>query len=307
MNRSPRQPNRSHRQPSGLSFSSRPVSRRDVGSINDAESTGVGGQGLNTPPTDDESPNSTILPGRSSQELNSNPITRTTNLTAPNRHSNPFNQDAVGPSSNNHHVYDSSQQASRSSGELNRSLTPEPDFPPPRYSQDFSERHTSLNQSVPQAPVVSDIQQYIQDSLQPNQGDLEPEVVNDENDIDVAWDLVLPLIQPPSNLSPASGFDSIFNIRDLVGATQDGATAEMLHNYLANFEKQTISRVINDDVDRYPAMFYAVATNEERVIRLWVKCGGDLNAIDEYSGVPLLAFTIMYSEVIRQDTSKAVV
>jgi hypothetical protein len=82
--------------------------------------------------------------------------------------------------------------------------------------------------------------------------------VSFENHIDIAWDLILPLIQPSSNLLPSSGFGSRLSIRDLVGATQYGTTAETPHNYLINFRNKPYPGVINDDVERFPTMFYAV-------------------------------------------------
>lgn len=46
-------------------------------------------------------------------------------------------------------------------------------------------------------------------------------------------------------------------------------------------------------------MFYAAATNDAEVFRTWVKYGGDVGAIHEASGVPLLAFTILQSETLQ--------
>ncbi|KAF2233612.1 P-loop containing nucleoside triphosphate hydrolase protein [Viridothelium virens] len=119
------------------------------------------------------------------------------------------------------------------------------------------------------------------------------------------WDFVLPNILSTSVLGPAlTGDYETFNIRDLVGAMQNSnANAQMIQNYLERFDHSKIREHINDDVDGFPAMFYAAETNKEDILRLWVRYGGDPTVVHTQSGVPLLAFAIMNSERIQTDTA----
>jgi hypothetical protein len=54
-------------------------------------------------------------------------------------------------------------------------------------------------------------------------------------------------------------------------------------------------------------MFYAVATNNDRIIRAWVDLGGDVNVTCSPRGgpkrVPLLAFAIINSDNIQNETT----
>lgn len=80
----------------------------------------------------------------------------------------------------------------------------------------------------------------------------------------------------------------------------------MIQNYLGYYDKEVVSRRINASVEGIPAMFYVVATNNQWVVRTWIEYGGDMGAVHEESGTPLLAFAIMHSETLRTDTTLVV-
>ena len=128
------------------------------------------------------------------------------------------------------------------------------------------------------------------------------------SDIDKAepeWDFVLPVIPLPiSTFEPGSieNFDT-FNLRDLVGSMQNGASHQTIQNYLDRFDRGLIREHINEDVDGFPAMFFVVETNKEELLRTWVAYGGSPTAIHRQSGIPVLAFAIMHSENIQTDTT----
>ena len=119
------------------------------------------------------------------------------------------------------------------------------------------------------------------------------------------WNCVLPVIPlSQSTLAPNStGSYDTFNLRDLVGAMQNGASLQMILNYLDRFDRAKIREQINDEVEGFPAIFYVVETNREELLRAWIAFGGDLTVIHKRSGVPLLAFAIMLSENIKTDTT----
>jgi ATP-dependent Clp protease ATP-binding subunit ClpA len=53
-------------------------------------------------------------------------------------------------------------------------------------------------------------------------------------------------------------------------------------------------------------MFFVVATNNDWILRTWVRYGGDVTAVHEASQIPLLAFAIMHAETIHTDTTQVV-
>lgn len=120
-----------------------------------------------------------------------------------------------------------------------------------------------------------------------------------------AWDCVLPVIPlPTSKLGPGTieGLET-FQIRDLVGLMQNGASQQTIQNYLERFDRAQVRESINDEIDGFPAMFFVVETNMEELLRTWVAYGGNPTAIHRQSGIPLLAFAIMHSENIQTDTT----
>ncbi|RDL35746.1 Uncharacterized protein BP5553_06358 [Venustampulla echinocandica] len=141
----------------------------------------------------------------------------------------------------------------------------------------------------PRQPEVVEGAQYMQETPVEQEVFQEPE-----------WDFVLPTIPHPLTLTPGNNFD----ISEIAGAMQYGAPPEMIQNYLGYYDKRTVQKEINEGVQGFPAIFFAVATNNEATIRIWVAHGGDVNSVHGASGVPLLAFAILNSETIQEDTTR---
>jgi len=120
------------------------------------------------------------------------------------------------------------------------------------------------------------------------------------------WDFVLPSIPAPTSLTPGPGGSVGFDITRIVGALQHGADEQVVQTYFNYFDPSSISRHINDTVAGVPAIFYATATNNDRILRAWIALGGDVNAVHALSQVPLLAFAIVHSETIDRDTTHIV-
>ena len=119
------------------------------------------------------------------------------------------------------------------------------------------------------------------------------------------WDFILPVISPSTSNPWLSviGEDENFNLRDLIGAMQNGAGPQIVQNYLGRFDRAKIREQINSDIDGFPAMFYVVETNKEEILRTWVAYGGESTATHKLSQIPLLAFAIMHSENLQIDTT----
>ena len=118
------------------------------------------------------------------------------------------------------------------------------------------------------------------------------------------WDFILPRIPWTINLNAAlEETTDTFNIQELVGAVQNGANLQMIRNYLERYDRETVRRSINDEVDGFPAMFYVVESNNVTLLRLWVDYGGNPEVTHAPSKVPLLAFAITNGERIQTDTT----
>jgi len=124
------------------------------------------------------------------------------------------------------------------------------------------------------------------------------------------WNLWLPKIPPPPSFQPG-GLDGSagFSIRDLVGAVQHDTPYEKILAYLGHHSHPSANSIkahINDPVEGFPAMFYAAATNNEWIIRLFFKYGGNVNAVYGSPPLPLLVFAIANSKTIEYDTTTSV-
>jgi ATP-dependent Clp protease ATP-binding subunit ClpA len=119
------------------------------------------------------------------------------------------------------------------------------------------------------------------------------------------WDFVLPVIPLPITTLGRASIDKneAFDLRDLIGAIQNGASLSTIQNYLQRFDSAKMRAQLNDDIDGFPAMFYVIETNKDELVRTYVSYGGDPTAIHKPSKVPLLAFAIMHSENIQTDTT----
>ncbi|KAH7333255.1 P-loop containing nucleoside triphosphate hydrolase protein [Rhexocercosporidium sp. MPI-PUGE-AT-0058] len=121
------------------------------------------------------------------------------------------------------------------------------------------------------------------------------------------WDFILPEIPPPPTLTPGVGEGNEgFSLDDLIGAIQHDADVRSVTEYLAYYDSDVVRRNIGKTVKGFPSIFFAVGTNNETLIRLWIAFGADVSAVHEASGVPLLAFAIMNSENLDTDTTLTV-
>jgi hypothetical protein len=123
---------------------------------------------------------------------------------------------------------------------------------------------------------------------------------------DEKWDFTLPTTNlPPGDLpfSPEEGRQSPFSLRRLVSGLQNGLQNANLRYYLTFFEERAVRREFGASLCGFPSIFYAVATNDEKVLRTWVEYGGDINAKEPRTGIPLLAFTILRALSPNEDTT----
>ncbi|CAG8959797.1 hypothetical protein HYFRA_00001705 [Hymenoscyphus fraxineus] len=123
--------------------------------------------------------------------------------------------------------------------------------------------------------------------------------------LELEWDFLLPVIPLQTNNLGTISLEEFeaFDIRVLVAAIQNGLSLNLIQNYLSRFDQAKVSEEVNKEVDGFPVMFYAVETNNEKMLRTLVKHGGDTLVIHEGSNIPLLAFAIMHSENIQRDTT----
>ncbi|KAH0561971.1 hypothetical protein GP486_003322 [Trichoglossum hirsutum] len=134
---------------------------------------------------------------------------------------------------------------------------------------------------------------------------IEEVVVEEEKESE--WDFILPEIPAPPALTPGAGEgDDGFSLQDLVGAVQHGINSRFINNYLVYYDKEIVKKHLNGTVESFPSIFFAVATNNEWVIRTWVSFGANVSAVHEASKVPLLGFAIMHSETLEADTTLTV-
>jgi hypothetical protein len=91
------------------------------------------------------------------------------------------------------------------------------------------------------------------------------------------------VIHSPSTLTPGAGEgEEGFNLLDLVGAVQHGASLPIIQSYLEYYEKGTVKRNISNLMEGFPAMFFAVATNNEAVVRTRIAYGGNVTAVHHH-------------------------
>lgn len=125
---------------------------------------------------------------------------------------------------------------------------------------------------------------------------------------DVGQKLVLPILETtgPVRFSPQEGAAQPFSITRLTWALQNNLTHGSLLVYLSFYQRPQIASTINQEIDNIPAIFFAVATNNDQIVRTWIEYGGNPDAVEPGLRLPLLAFAIMYADTIEQDTTAVV-
>lgn len=79
-----------------------------------------------------------------------------------------------------------------------------------------------------------------------------------------------------------------------------------LRHYLSFFNLGSLGPAINSAVNGYLAIFYAVATNDEGIVRAFAEHGADLNVVEAEHQIPLLAFAILMETTLQTDTTAMV-
>lgn len=150
----------------------------------------------------------------------------------------------------------------------------------------------------PPSPNIVVVESDDSNINQPSRGSLAEDNPTSE------WDLVLPVIQVPSSVVLGGQLiPNNFDITVLAGMMQQGAIVQAAKNYLSHFDSTTVNKDINKQVEGFPAIFFAVATNNEDMVRLWTGYGASVTSVHQSSKMPLLAFAIMLSEIIQADTT----
>jgi len=235
--------------------------------------------GLITPPTDDEA---------SQTSSGSNPV-------SPPRKAGFLKRQV-------HDTDQASLENNSSTIEVKSGITNGPQTSGRQFKVPIVTSDTNLNLEKPFQPIITDDIETLNSVIEAFDDDTEEQMPEPAPE----WDFVLPVVPPPPTLVPGLGNSSDdFDVYSLIGAIQHGIDFHTMQNYLAYYDKSQVKSEINEEVYGFPAMFYAVATNSEPIIRTWVSYGGDINAIHATSGIPLIAFTIMQCEVIQQDTTRA--
>ena len=125
---------------------------------------------------------------------------------------------------------------------------------------------------------------------------------------DVGQKLVLPILETtgPLRFSPQEGAAQPFSITRLTWALQNNLTHGSLLVYLSFYRRPQIASAINQEIDNIPAIFFAVATNNDQIVRTWIEYGGNPDAVEPGLRLPLLTFAITYADTIEQDTTAVV-
>jgi hypothetical protein len=166
-------------------------------------------------------------------------------------------------------------------------------------------------QSLPSRPT--DGLQLVQPlSPKPDQAELEVESTDDtqaDTRVGTSQEFILPILKlagPIQRFTSEEGVTRHFSIERLTWALQNNLSHSDLLDYFSYFVTEAIAREINEEVEGIPAVFYAVATNDEKIVRSWIEHGGDVNAIELKSRIPLLAFAILQENSIQADTTTVV-
>ncbi|KAI1373965.1 P-loop containing nucleoside triphosphate hydrolase protein [Hypoxylon crocopeplum] len=118
----------------------------------------------------------------------------------------------------------------------------------------------------------------------------------------------LPRIPPPDEpLGPGLHVLDNIELERIIGAIQNGYSATDLRDYLSYHHKadeKLLKDILNEEVRGFPAIFYAVETNDEELIRYWIKYGGDPNVTHGPLRLPLLAFAILRGAPSRLQATK---
>lgn len=129
----------------------------------------------------------------------------------------------------------------------------------------------------------------------------------------VCWSFRLPPQRFPQVGDPDAEWD--FDIRLLTAMAQNGEKEKVIRDYLQRCSRTHGSVNVNQDIEVFldnqpvgvfPAMFYAVETNNEKLVQLFTQYGGNVNCFATYKNchrIPLLGFAIINALRLEQPTT----
>jgi hypothetical protein len=122
------------------------------------------------------------------------------------------------------------------------------------------------------------------------------------------WNFILPQLRSTRKLLEAGDPDAEwdFDILHLVSAVQNGEMEDEVGDYLQRCDQPPGSVNVNRKVGDFPAIFYAVEQNNEKMVQLFTRFGGDVRCFASYQNchrVPLLGFAIINALRLEQPTS----
>lgn len=121
-----------------------------------------------------------------------------------------------------------------------------------------------------------------------------------------SWDFKLPIIDIPVGeppFSPDEGRRLPFSMIRLIATLQRGLSPAQLQHYILFFDEKVVQSGMNASISGIPTIFFAVATNDENIVRTWAAHGADVNVRETRTGIPLLAFAIMRTRAANEDTT----
>lgn len=120
------------------------------------------------------------------------------------------------------------------------------------------------------------------------------------------WDFQLPSVEIPLSeppFSPDEGRRLPFSLARLIAALTTGLSLAQLQHYLFFFDEGVVRQGLRAEIAGIPSIFYAVASNNESIVRTWASHGCDVNAKERRTGIPLLAFAILRTRAANEDTT----
>ena len=159
------------------------------------------------------------------------------------------------------------------------------DSPPPYHAP------VPIGPGVGSAPIILTSAAFPPQSQEPWNFQL-PEVLLDDSEDDFVIE---------------EGKAKPFSARRLLSILQHGMPLTHLQHYLSFFSISVLRERINEYVCGYPAIFYVVATNDPALLRTWVESGGQVNAMEPFHHIPLLAFATLMACASALDSTKVVV
>lgn len=120
------------------------------------------------------------------------------------------------------------------------------------------------------------------------------------------WNFQLPSVEMPlgeRSFSPDEGRRLPFSLARLIAALTQGLSLAQLQDYLLFFDEGVVRQGLGAEIAGIPSIFYAVASNNENIVRVWASHGCDMNAKEPRTGMPLLAFAILRTRAANEDTT----